>query len=370
MAIARASISDIQAFSAKISEQGEAVEQAKKLVCGFAEQMQTEAEKKKGKIEDAITHAQAVIAEAEQIAGEIQGEINDIEAQLSVTPSTITITEYDEDGNATTRTEPNPEYQMLMSRLNREISRLNAVQAIIASLEATIAQGEQQLSALEKAIATLGQCSDEIREIATAWQEKADIATEELDGAAEALQSYTEKFLDVTPTTTGTGSTSTGSSRAPREHRDDNGQVYRVGKDLIKNGVYTINGYTYETDEQGRILSASGKLRLKGAERSAIKDTIQSVGRGSEKEGDDRGHIIGDRFDGSNGLENMFPQNSTLNRGKYNKFEKELADAVADGKEVYVKIDLLYGTNTNRPTQVLAIATVDGKQEIRFFDND
>ena len=97
-----------------------------------------------------------------------------------------------------------------------------------------------------------------------------------------------------------------------RHYTDDNGDVYRVNNDLVADNSYEINGYKYETDDHGRIVSAEGKLQLRSRDRLTIKDSIEDIGKGDEKETDNKGHVIADRFNGSNGLENIVAQDANL----------------------------------------------------------
>lgn len=100
-----------------------------------------------------------------------------------------------------------------------------------------------------------------------------------------------------------------------KKYMDDNGNLYRVENSLIPNNSYELNGYTYTTDAEGRIASVEGVLHMKDREgRLPIRDSIEDIGKGDQKEGDDRGHLIGDQFDGPNGLENMIPQDADINR--------------------------------------------------------
>lgn len=151
---------------------------------------------------------------------------------------------------------------------------------------------------------------------------------------------------------------------------DDNGKLYRVENDLAPNTEYEISGYKYTTDDQGRIVSAEGTLRMKDREgRLPIKDTIEDIGKGDQKEGDDRGHLIGDQFDGSNGLENMIPQDANINRNDYKNFENELAKEVKDGKEVTVKVEPVYDGDSKRPIAVIVTYSIDGEESVRVFPN-
>ena len=132
-----------------------------------------------------------------------------------------------------------------------------------------------------------------------------------------------------------------------QEYRDDNGNLYRQGIDLVPNNEYTINDYHYKTDDQGRITEASGKLHMKN--------------RG--------GHLIGDQFDGSNGLENMVPQDAKINQNDFRNFENQLADKVKAGSDVRVRIEPIYEGDSHRPDALAVSYSIDGKQGTRVFPN-
>ena len=156
-----------------------------------------------------------------------------------------------------------------------------------------------------------------------------------------------------------------------RQYYDDNGNLYRIGDDLLPNNKYEINVYSYETDDKGRITLVEGILHIKDREgRLTIGDSIETIGKGYQKDGDDRGHLIGDRFNGSNGLENMIPQDADINRKDYRNFENELAKEVKDGKDVYVKIEVIYSEDSRRPEALVISYSIDGKENIRVFPND
>lgn len=151
---------------------------------------------------------------------------------------------------------------------------------------------------------------------------------------------------------------------------DDNGKLYRVDNELSPNTEYEINGYKYTTDERGRIISAEGKLHIKDREgRLPIKDSIEDIGKGDQKEGDDRGHLIGDQFDGSNGLENLIPQDANINRNDYKNFENELAKEVKAGKKVEVKVEPVYEGDSRRPEAIVVTYSIDGEVSVRVFPN-
>lgn len=151
---------------------------------------------------------------------------------------------------------------------------------------------------------------------------------------------------------------------------DCNGKEYRIDKELIPDNTYEINGYLYNTDSCSRITSAEGQLHMKDREgRLPIKDTLEDIGKGYEKGGDDRGHLIGDQFDGSNGLENMIPQDASINRNDFKDFECELAKEVKDGKAVEVQIEPIYEGESKRPESIVVTYSIEGETDIRIFPN-
>ena len=159
-------------------------------------------------------------------------------------------------------------------------------------------------------------------------------------------------------------------SDGEKYYYDDNGNLYRVGNELEPNCKYEINGYKYTTDEIGRIISAEGYLHLKDREgRLPIKDSIEEIGKGDQREGDDKGHLIGDQFDGSNGLENMIPQDADINRNDFKNFENELAGEVKNGKTVYCKVEPIYDGDSRRPSAIVVTYRIDGEVNTKVFPN-
>ena len=151
---------------------------------------------------------------------------------------------------------------------------------------------------------------------------------------------------------------------------DDNGNPYKVNGELLPNATYEINGYRYKTDENGRIVEASGTLKITEREnRKVINESMESIGKGDEKETDDRGHLIGDQFDGSNKLENLVPMDANLNRGEYKALENRLAKAVQEGKEVTIKVEPQYSGDSHRPDSFVVTYTIDGEESVVIFEN-
>lgn len=151
---------------------------------------------------------------------------------------------------------------------------------------------------------------------------------------------------------------------------DDLGKVYRVGDDLVPDTTYEINGYRYATDSKGRITSSEGLLHLKTHEdRLTIHDTMEKIGKGFQQLFDDRGHLIGDRFDGSAGMENIVAMNAEVNRGAYANIEWRCADALKQGKEVFYKVEPVYEGSSHRPSAFVITDIIDGEETVTFLRN-
>lgn len=159
-------------------------------------------------------------------------------------------------------------------------------------------------------------------------------------------------------------------SESSRIHLDDNGNLYRRGIELKANAEYELRGYKYKTDEKSRIISAEGTLRMK--ERSGrlpIRASIQDIGRGDERIGDDKGHLVGDQFDGSNEIGNLIAQDAKINRVDFKNLENELAKQVRAGREVVFKVELRYRGEVNRPELIIVNYSIDGERNKRIFPN-
>lgn len=101
--------------------------------------------------------------------------------------------------------------------------------------------------------------------------------------------------------------------------------------------------YTYNVDEYG-VKSASGSLQL--TDETVRDNAAQAAaggemrrGSGSEWGADDGGHLIGARFGGAAGEENLTAQNRNLNRSGYKQMENRWEAHLKAGDKVYVHIE-------------------------------
>lgn len=159
-------------------------------------------------------------------------------------------------------------------------------------------------------------------------------------------------------------------NQADKIYYDDNGEKYREGNSLEPNTTFEKNGYTYQTDDMGRVVSAEGKLQVKDHQgRREMPDRRDVVAHGKMADSDDSGHLIADRFNGSGELENLVPMDRGLNRGDYAKLEGTLADAVKDGADVRMKVEPVYSGDSNRPDEFRVSYTIEGDKEVVVFKN-
>lgn len=188
-------------------------------------------------------------------------------------------------------------------------------------------------------------------------EEKREISSPEHDADGDNTEQHDGPYKETVDGTT--------------YYYDDNGNLYRIDDDLLPNSEYELNGYNYTTDDMGRITNVEGTLHMKDREgRLTIRDSLESIGKGDEKETDDRGHLIGDQFDGTNGLENMIPQDADINRKDFKNFENELAGCVKDGKDVKVEIEVVYDGDSRRPSDIVVKYTIDGEENVKIFPNN
>ncbi len=141
------------------------------------------------------------------------------------------------------------------------------------------------------------------------------------------------------------------------------------------NDTYESNGYIYKTDDQGRIVNASGELRL---DDNPVRDPDAQLAAGGDNRAltDDGGHLIGARFGGSPGLENMVAENSFINRSQFKRLENAWARDLEAGNRVFVDIEPYYEVGGQRPTHIAGSYTVvrpDGssfKEHFSFTNED
>lgn len=150
---------------------------------------------------------------------------------------------------------------------------------------------------------------------------------------------------------------------------DENGDIYKQNSELLPDKEYVVNGNTYRTDENGRIVSCDSEPSYTEGGSRNLKEQKESGGE-DRQDNDDGGHIIAKVLGGAEGEENIVPMRRTINRGDYKKMENEMSKALQEGKQVYIHTELEYNANSSRPSKIKSEYTVDSKNTILEFDNN
>jgi hypothetical protein len=139
---------------------------------------------------------------------------------------------------------------------------------------------------------------------------------------------------------------------------------------LVPNCEYTLDGVKYKTDEHGRIISCEGKA--KSTPEGERDNKAQAMaGYNDRKSGDQGGHILARIFGGSKGIENMLAMRGTaINQSIYKKAEGRIGNAVAEGKDVKIKVDVKYDGESQRPSKIDLTYTIDGIKTFIQIDNN
>lgn len=127
-------------------------------------------------------------------------------------------------------------------------------------------------------------------------------------------------------------------------------------KVLKPNVIYkTKEGYTYTTDNYGRITSVKADLQLGEAKRNQYAQS--KAGKPDRLTDDDGGHLIATQFKGSGQFDNIVPMNSQINRsgGRWYEMEQEWAKALKEEppQKVNVNIKAIYKGDSLRPDKFI-----------------
>ncbi|MBO0586398.1 DNA/RNA non-specific endonuclease [Sporosarcina sp. E16_8] len=161
---------------------------------------------------------------------------------------------------------------------------------------------------------------------------------------------------------------SIGAAKGSRIEVPYGAHIGKVGnrKVLETNVKYeTTEGYTYETNEFGRIDSVDAELQLgKGTRNRYAQSNVGETDRirGNYPERDDGVHLIGSQFKGTGDIDNLVPMNSQINEagGKWHQMEQEWASALGkEGGSAKVKIKPQYTGSSARPDNFIVEYSID-----------
>lgn len=142
-----------------------------------------------------------------------------------------------------------------------------------------------------------------------------------------------------------------------------------IGEEQIREKIDS-NGYIYRYDELGRTISAEGFLKTKDHEdRYPLNPSLHEVASGDQKDGDERGHLIADRFEGRPETDNLVAQSHEANMA-FGRIEDRCAKAQEEGKRVMYKVEAQYEGESKRPTEFEVTYTIDGEEKHTIISNE
>lgn len=149
---------------------------------------------------------------------------------------------------------------------------------------------------------------------------------------------------------------------------DDNGNPHmKRGDDkeyhVLPNTKYVVNGYTYQTDENGRIIHAEGFFKVKDGERASLNAKVADMGKN-----DQRGHIIADILCGSNRNDNLVAQLQVINQQRYKVLESNLVTMIDSGHSVYGEYSIQYTDDSKRPSSITVNYTIGEGDSLSQLD--
>lgn len=150
---------------------------------------------------------------------------------------------------------------------------------------------------------------------------------------------------------------------------DDNGNVYLKDGELEPNTTYELNGNTYTTDEQGRIIRCEATPERSPENPRDVNAQLQAGGE-DRRPSDQGGHIVGRDLNGDGGAGNLVAMDSKINQSDYKRMENDIKAALDEGKDVTVTTDISYSGDSKRPDIITATSITDGVKSIYKFDNN
>lgn len=150
---------------------------------------------------------------------------------------------------------------------------------------------------------------------------------------------------------------------------DENGNIYSIDGKLQPNSTYELNGNIYATDENGRIVRCEAKP-IRSPENPRDNEAQRQVGGEDRRDNDQGGHIVGRDMNGDGGIGNLVAMDARINQSDYKRMENDIKEALDEGKDVGVKTELTYNSDSERPDKITVTVTADGEDTVYKFDNN
>ncbi len=148
-----------------------------------------------------------------------------------------------------------------------------------------------------------------------------------------------------------------------------------LNQDLKPNTVYRVDGYSYLTDEYGRVNRVTGSLELNLSKERNGYQQVKSVKikngitKTKNETPDQGGHIIARIFNGPGEQINYVPQNALINNGNWKSMENDFRMNLESGDKVEVDIKIVYdikGTSKRPKKFVVDAKVTNSANEVEY----
>ena len=131
---------------------------------------------------------------------------------------------------------------------------------------------------------------------------------------------------------------------------------------------YIINEFIFDTDNNGRVINAFGKLQSISGIRN-LRNQMRAAAWG--RSGDEGGHLIPAKYGGPGHLLNTLPQARNVNRSTIKKIENEMGRHLKNGAIVEYTVKPLYlNPISRRPDMFDITCNINGNINYWKVKND
>ncbi|MBP2349079.1 hypothetical protein JOF29_000162 [Kribbella aluminosa] len=141
-----------------------------------------------------------------------------------------------------------------------------------------------------------------------------------------------------------------------------------LNKPAADSTIVVDEKFTYHTDEHRRVMSASATLTVVDLDHPRNNYAQRTLA--GKLPGDHAGHLFARIFQGPGHKVNLTPmEGMRVNKTEFDTMEREWRQAIQQGKEVEVFVELDYPDEGPRPEYISVVYKIDGKSYTRDIKN-
>lgn len=140
----------------------------------------------------------------------------------------------------------------------------------------------------------------------------------------------------------------------------DDHYVKNISIELTPNTTVVKDNFTAVTDSYGRpVLNKITDLQIKQGSKDKLDSIVKTK---AYRDGDDKGHLIADKFGGPTSEENIVPQCEWINESSFKRVEAIVKSLKEEGHTVDYEVKTNYVGTSKRPSSFEPKITVDGSE--------